>query len=46
VPAPAVIRPEVTVRSGPSGGTAAGLLGAGLVTGLLSSRLLLGRRRD
>jgi membrane protein len=46
VPPPAVIRPEVTVRSGPTGGTALGLLGAGLVTGLLGSRFLLGRRRD
>jgi membrane protein len=45
VPGPAVIRSEVTVRSGPTGGTAAGLLGAGLVTGLLGARLLLGRRR-
>jgi membrane protein len=44
VPGPAVIRSEVTVRSGPSGGTAAGLLGAGLVTGLVGSRLLLNRR--
>ncbi|GAA1326993.1 inner membrane protein YhjD [Pseudonocardia xinjiangensis] len=46
VPGPAVIRSEVTVHSGPTRGTAAGLLGAGLVTGLLGSRLLLGRRRD
>lgn len=46
VPGPAVIRSEVTVHSGPTRGTAVGLLGAGLVTGLLSSRLLLGRRRD
>ena len=45
VPGPAVIRSEVTVKSGPSGGTAAGLLGAGLLTGLLGGRLLLGRRR-
>jgi membrane protein len=45
VPGPAVIHSEVTVRSGPTGGTAAGLLGAGLVTGLLGGRLLLGRRR-
>jgi membrane protein len=45
VPVPAVIRPEVTVRSGPTGGAAAGLLGAGLLTGLLGGRLLLGRRR-
>jgi membrane protein len=45
VPGPVVIRSEVTVRSGPSGGTAAGLLGAGLLTGLLGSWLLSGRRR-
>ncbi len=45
VPGPAVIRSEVTVRSGPSGGAAAGLLGAGLLTGLLGGRFLLGRRR-
>jgi membrane protein len=44
-PGPAVIRSEVTVRSGPSGGIAAALLGAGLVAGVLGSRLLLGRRR-
>jgi membrane protein len=43
VPAPAVIRPEVVVRSGPTGGTAAGLLGAGVLTGLLGRRFL--RRR-
>jgi membrane protein len=45
VPGPAVIRSEVEVRSGPTTGTAAGLLGAGLLTGLLGGRLLLGRRR-
>ena len=45
VPGPVVIRSEVTVHSGPSGGTAAGLLGAGLLTGLLGGRLLSGRRR-
>lgn len=45
VPGPAVIRPEVTVRSGPSGATAAGLVGAGMVTGLLGMRLFGGRRR-
>jgi membrane protein len=38
VPGPAVIHSEVTVRSGPTGRTAAGLLGAGLVTGLLLRR--------
>jgi membrane protein len=46
VPGPAVIHSEMTVRSGPNGRTAAGLLGAGLVAGLLGSRFLLGRRRD
>jgi membrane protein len=49
VPGPAVIRSELVVRSGPSGGTAAGLLGAGLIGGLLGGilggRLLPGRRR-
>jgi membrane protein len=44
VPGPAIIRPEVVVRSGPDGRTAAGLLGAGFVTGLLGLRFL-GRRR-
>jgi membrane protein len=34
-PGPAVIRTEVTVRSGPSGGLTAGLVGAGAVAGLL-----------
>ncbi len=43
VPGPAVIRSEVTVRSGPSGGAAAGLLGVGAVGGVLAGRLL-GRR--
>ncbi len=46
VPGPAVICSEVTVRSGPSGGTAAGLVGAGVLGGLLGGRLLLGRRRS
>lgn len=44
VPGPAVIRSEVTVRDGPSGGTAAALLGAGLLAGLLGTRFVLGRR--
>jgi len=44
VPAPAVIRPEVVVRSGPTGGTAAGLIGAGLLTGMLGRRLIHRRR--
>jgi len=44
VPGPAVIRSEVEVRSGPTAGTALGLLGAGLVTGVLGGRMLRGRR--
>ena len=44
VPAPAVIRPEVVVKSGPTSATTAGLLGAGALTALLGARLL-GRRR-
>jgi membrane protein len=44
VPAPAVIRPEVVVRSGPNGATTAGLLGAGALTALLGLRAF-GRRR-
>ena len=35
IPAPAVIRPEVVVRSGPNNATTAGLLGMGAVTALL-----------
>jgi len=42
VPGPAVLRTEVVVRSGPSAPTAARLVGAGLVTGVLG---LLGMRR-
>jgi membrane protein len=38
VPGPAVIRSEVTVRGGPTGGTALGLLGAGVLTGLFLRR--------
>jgi membrane protein len=45
VPGPAVIRSEVVVRSGPNAATTAGLLGAGLVTGLLGLRFL-NRRGD
>jgi membrane protein len=45
LPGPAVIRQQVEVRSGPTTGTAAGLLGAGLLGGLLGGRLLLGKRR-
>jgi membrane protein len=41
---PAVIHSEVTVRSGPTGGTAAGLLGVGALGGALAGHLL-GRRR-
>ena len=44
IPAPAVIRPEVVVRSGPNTATTAGLLGMGAVTALLGLRAL-GRRR-
>ena len=43
-PAPAVIRPEVVVRSGPNSATTAGLLGMGAVTALLGLRAF-GRRR-
>jgi membrane protein len=45
VPEPPVLHSEVVVRGGPTGGTALGLLGAGLVTGLLGGRLLRGRRQ-
>lgn len=45
VPGPAVIRSEVTVRSGPDGATAAGLVGAGALAGVLGFGLLRGRRR-
>lgn len=47
IPAPAVIRPEVVVRSGPNNATTAGLLGIGAVTALLGLRGLrsFGRRR-
>ena len=44
VPVPAVIRPEVVVKSGPNGATTAGLLGAGALTALLGLRAF-GRRR-
>jgi membrane protein len=40
VPAPAVIRSEVVVRSGPGTGAVAGLLGVGAITALLGARLL------
>ncbi|WP_226363619.1 YhjD/YihY/BrkB family envelope integrity protein [Pseudonocardia abyssalis] len=46
VPGPAVIHSEVTVRSGPAAGTAAGLVGAGAIAGVLGFGLLRGRRRD
>jgi membrane protein len=45
VPGPATIRSEVVVHSGPSRGAAAGLLGAGALSGVLGTVLLLGRRR-
>lgn len=44
IPAPAVIRPEVVVRSGPNNATTAGLLGMGAVTALLGLRALRRRR--
>lgn len=44
VPGPAIIRSEVTVRSGPDGRTAAGLVGAGVLTGVLGLRLTRRRR--
>ena len=40
VPPPAVIHPEVTVRSGPGPVAATGLLGAGAIIGLLGCRVL------
>jgi membrane protein len=40
VPSPAVIRPEVTIRSGFAPGTVACLLGAGAIAGLLGCRML------
>jgi membrane protein len=40
VPGPAVIKSEVVVASGPSGGTAAGLLGVGAVAGLFGALLV------
>jgi membrane protein len=43
VPGPALIRSDVTVRQGPGVGTAAGLLGAGVVAGVIGG--LFGRRR-
>ncbi len=46
VPEPPVLRSEVVLRKGPTGGTALGLIGAGVLTGLLSGRLLLGRHRS
>jgi membrane protein len=44
VPGPAVIHSEVTVRSGPTGGAAAGLLGVGALGGAALARLLTRRR--
>jgi membrane protein len=43
-PEPPVLRSEVVMHKGPTGTTALGLVGAGLLTGLLGSRLLSGRR--
>ncbi|WP_308259150.1 inner membrane protein YhjD [Pseudonocardia sp. H11422] len=45
VPGPAMICPEVTVRSGPGASAAVGLVGAGLLTGVLGVRLFGGRHR-
>ncbi|MHA6617433.1 inner membrane protein YhjD [Pseudonocardia sp. DLS-67] len=45
VPEPPVLHSQVVVRGRPTGGVAFGLLGAGLLTGVLGGRLLLGRRR-
>ena len=45
VPGPAVIHSEVTVRGGPSGGAAAGLLGVGALGGVLAGRFV-GRSRS
>ncbi|HEV7472154.1 MAG TPA: inner membrane protein YhjD [Pseudonocardia sp.] len=44
VPAPAIIRPEVVVRSGPTPRAAVGLVGVGVVTGLLGLRAFSRRR--
>jgi membrane protein len=44
VPSPAVIRSEITVRSGVGPGAAAGLLGTGAALGLLGGRIL-GRQK-
>lgn len=44
VPSPAIIRPEVTVRSGPTPGAAMGLVGAGVVGGILGVRAFSRRR--
>ncbi|WP_075742821.1 MULTISPECIES: inner membrane protein YhjD [Actinoalloteichus] len=41
-PAPAVIRPAVTVHAGPGPRSAAALIGAGAVTAMVTSRLLRG----
>ncbi len=46
VPGPAVIRSEIVVHNGPSGGTAAGLLGAGALAALVGSFVWRGRRRE
>jgi len=46
VPEPPVLHSEVVVRSGPTGRTALGLLGAGLLTGLVTCRLRPRHHRD
>ena len=45
VPGPAIIRSELSVHAGPTGGAAAGILGVGIIVGLLGGRLTAGRRR-
>ncbi|MFC4947077.1 inner membrane protein YhjD [Pseudonocardia sp. GCM10023141] len=46
VPGPAVIRSEVVMQSGPSPAAAAGLLGAGVLTGVLGLGLFRSRKRS
>ncbi|MBW0103386.1 YihY/virulence factor BrkB family protein [Pseudonocardia sp. KRD-291] len=45
IPSPAVIRPQYVVREGPGALATAGLVGAGVVTGLLGLRAFGARRR-
>jgi membrane protein len=46
VPDPPVLRSEVMMRKGPTGATALGLLGAGVLTGLLGGRVLTRRHPE